>query len=517
MKKKRKLMVNKGCLLGPINQWKRRERAVRIRVQAANSQMNIPITNHLCNGDENVYKTKVGSYSKGLPHNALGIVDPLAYRDYLKALKSGKPEDFETIPLGDSVKLANPQAAYVFDLVGMDCHQLPLAVPPTFNSAWEASEMAEVYWQALTRDIPFNQYDTNHLTIAAASELSRFSDFRGPKVNGKVTTNTLFRGETCGDLVGPYISQLLWKDIPFGPTKVEQRYRTTIANSDHMTSYDEWLKIQKGSTSVAPNYDPTPRYIRNGRDLGEFVHHDFSFQSPLSACLILLSYGKEALDSSNPYLISKTQGGFITFGGPHILDLVTRAGRAALEAAWFQKFLVHRRLRPEEFGGHIHNHLIGAACYPINKELLDSQVLSKVFQKYGTFLLPMAYPEGCPTHPAYPSGHACIAGAGITILKAFFNEFYVIPNPVVANSKGTSLEAYSDESLTVGNELNKLAANIAIGRDTAGVHWRSDGIEGLKLGEAVAISILRDYKATFNENFNGFSFAKFDGNTIKIR
>jgi hypothetical protein len=29
--------------------------------------------------------------------------------------------------------------------------------------------------------------------------------------------------------------------------------------------------------------------------------------------------------------------------------------------------------------------------------------------------------------------------------------------------------------------LNKLAANIGFGRDAAGLHWRSDIIEGLKL------------------------------------
>ena len=46
---------------------------------------------------------------------------------------------------------------------------------------------------------------------------------------------------------------------------------------------------------------------------------------------------------------------------------------------------------------------------------------------------------------------------------------------------------YRGTALTVGGELNKLASNIALGRDTAGVHWRSDGIEGLKVGGAVAM------------------------------
>jgi hypothetical protein len=68
----------------------------------------------------------------------------------------------------------------------------------------------------------------------------------------------------------------------------------------------------------------------------------------------------------------------------------------------------------------------------------------------------------------------------------------------------------------VGGELNKLASNIATGRNIAGVHWCTDGIESLKLGEAVAISVLWDQRATYNEDFGGFTFTKFDGTIITI-
>ena len=64
--------------------------------------------------------------------------------------------------------------------------------------------------------------------------------------------------------------------------------------------------------------------------------------------------------------------------------------------------------------------------------------------------------------------------------------------------------------------MNKLAANIALGRDFAGIHWRADYTESVKLGEAVAISILRDQRACYNEAFGGFTFTKFDGTTITI-
>lgn len=306
-------------------------------------------------------------------------------------------------------------------------------------------------------------------------------------------------------------------DIPFGATTIIQQYRTTVAGDDHLTLYQNWLNIQNGLPPTTQNeFDPTPRYIRNGRDLGEFVHRDFPYQGVLGVCLILLGFGQRALDPANPYLRSLTQDGFITFGSAHILDFAARAARTALEAAWFQKWLVHRRLWPEAFGGRVHNLLTGAADYPINQELIDSQAVSLVFNMFGTYLLPQAFPEGSPAHPAYPAGHACVAGAGVTMLKAFFNESFVIPNPVVASADGLSLLPFPGPPLTVGGELNKLAANLAFGRDTAGIHWRSDYIEGLKLGETVAIGILQDYRDTYNEDFRGFSLTKFDGTTIII-
>jgi hypothetical protein len=71
-------------------------------------------------------------------------------------------------------------------------------------------------------------------------------------------------------------------------------------------------------------------------------------------------------------------------------------------------------------------------------------------------------------------------------------------------------------ALTVGNELNKLSANISLGRDYAGVHYRSDGIEGILLGERVAIALLENEAFSRNINFSGFSLTKFNGTTITI-
>jgi hypothetical protein len=187
----------------------------------------------------------------------------------------------------------------------------------------------------------------------------------------------------------------------------------------------------------------------------------------------------------------------------------------AFKAAWYQKWRVHRRLRPEAWGGRIHNHLTRARRYPLPAALLDSPALDEVYRRYGTYLLPMAFPEGSPTHPAYPGGHATVAGACVTVLKAMFKESFVIPAPVVPTSDGQSLARYRGATLTIGGELNKLASNITFGRDTGGVHWRTDG-RGLLLGEQVAIRVLSDFRGLNNEPFNGFSLTKFNGTQITV-
>ncbi len=495
----------------------RADQALKIRTDAALVERNRPILNAITNGDEAALNNRIGCFTKTLPHDSKGTVDSNAYNLYLRAMNSGLREDYEAIPLGGTGKLINPQSALAFDLEGADSHQLPIPAAPAFSSAEEAGEMAELYWQALTRDLNFEEYTFNPYMTYVANDLSRFSNFKGLKNNSRVTPGTLFRGTLKGDEVGPYVSQFLFKDIPYGAQTIKQLYRVPDAGNDHMRTFSDWLRVQNGNAPIRGiRYDDTLRYIRNNRDLGEYVHLDYTYQAFLNAALILLGFGRTALDENNPYLSSRTQNPFATFGGPQVLDVVARVANSALKAAWYQKWNVHRRVRPEEFGGCVHNTVTQVASHPIHDELIRSNVLNSVYNYTGSYLLPMAYPEGCPAHPAYPSGHATIAGACVTVLKAFFNEDFVVPNPVYASPDGLDLFTYRRGLLTVGGELNKLASNIAIGRNAAGVHWRSDALEGIKLGEAVALSCLANFRPTFNEPFSGLNLTKFDGEKITI-
>ncbi|NNL65432.1 MAG: phosphoesterase [Myxococcales bacterium] len=497
---------------------RRRFQVFRIRSWAARLHLAERTPRKADNGDEQRYADQRASFSKTLPHDDLGEVDRSAYRALLRALASREPADFEAIPLSPQAdrRLANPQAAFVFDLVGRDGHATRLPEAPAFASAELSAEIAEVYWQALTRDVPFRAYDASPLVAAAIDDLNALPAVLAPTEGGVVTPGTLFRGETPGDRVGPYLSQFLWHDVPYGAAPIVQRYQTPIPGDDFMTSYEEWLAIQRGAAPAASiRFDATRRYLRDARGLGEYVHVDVLFQAYYNAAMILTGFGPDALDPALPYRGSASQGGFVTFGGPHLFDLVAKAARVALGGAWYHKWCVHRRLRPEVYAGRIENHLRGAKDYGLPLDLLMSEAVARVRTQQGNALLPMAYPEGSPTHPAYPAGHATVAGACATILKAFANEAFEIPDPVEASEDGLDLLAWGGEPLTLGGEIDKLAANISLGRDAAGVHYRTDA-RGIEVGESQAIGILQDYSRTYNEDFDGFTLTRFDGRRIRI-
>ncbi|MBW3670203.1 MAG: vanadium-dependent haloperoxidase, partial [Acidobacteria bacterium] len=517
-----------AMILGYVD-WAGAERHVELaystRVAAAGRQRRHPIPRHQSNGDEERYPGRIASFSKSLPHDELGQVDLQAYEEMKRAVLFADLTALKSLKLGGVGRLANPQAAHAFSLEGLDSRQTRLPPPPAFASEAIAAEAAELYWRALLRDVPFNDYDSSSVIGDASKDLSRFRELDAPRERESITPATIFRGTAPGELQGPHVSQFLWKEISFGPMQMFQKLRTYFAAIDYLTTYDEWLAIQNGAAARKAQLG-THRYIRNGRDLAAYVQTDFSYQAFVNAALILFamqgttdarkSYRGAPYDAGNPYRDIATESTFVTFGQAHVLDLVARVTSSALKAAWYHKWIVHRRLRPEEFGGRVHNHQKGLAEYPIHQALLKSEALDRTNEKHGSWLLPLAYPEGAPSHPAYPAGHAAIAGACVTVLKAFFDEDYPVDDPVVAASDGLSLMPYRGLALMIGGELNKLASNIAFGRDMAGLHWRSDGIAGLRLGEEVALSVLADHRLTYPERFEGWTLRRFDGEKVVV-
>jgi hypothetical protein len=601
-----------ACEIGPCSPEERADLSRAVRAAAANES--VSPRSHPCNCDEIEFQASfpdrfIASYTKGLPHNSLGEVDTDAYCRLLRALASSNPLLFEDVPLGccptclppppppppDELaaegggapvreppihpgtfppeffvipedvppelecrvrrrQLENPQAAFAFDLEGFDSHALCLPPAPKFSSPEEISEIAENYWMALARDVPFTEYATDPLIAQAAADLAGYNCIFAP-----TDAPNLFRGLSPGAQAGPYVSQFLLADTPYGSQFISGRIRTLQPHIDYVTAYNEWLAVQDGCDREQSACDDTPRYIRNGRDIAQFVHVDLTFNAFLNAALQLLSPDEplrrcearpgRAVEFAKclPYVNPNApfeeqfpgkaakQVGFATFGAPHLISLLVETMDRALKAVWYQKWAVHRRLRPEEFGGRIHNFKTGAAAYPFdatNYARLDANVLPTVyahnqlqngnlrrFPELGTYLLPQAFAEGSPLHPSYGSGHSTVAGALGTILKAFFPGEHLILNPVVPTEDGLALTAFDrsgDTALTVEGEINKLVENIGLARVIAGVHWRSDHAESIKLGEAVALSILCNQRNTYNEPYE-IRLRRYDGIWVRIR
>ena len=473
-------------------------------------------------------------------------------------------------------------AGNVFDLEGPDAQSVTLPPAPTLESDEYVAEVAEVYEMALLRDLPFSQFESHPKVASAVNRLSELAWFNQAvpltvseaaqarrRVNLKA--ENAFRGTSVGDHVGPYVSQFLYMGTPelgddnnplnpldgyvsYGAMRFDNKVRIA-AERDYVTTWDWWLDVQNGADLRGmETYESTDKYgseryrfIATPRDLATYVHYDALYQAYLNACLSLLSQ-KAPFDPGVPFQADDKldhQQGFAHFGGPHILSLVTEVATRALKAVRYQKFSVHRRLRPEAIGGYIHRRctlnnppaslagvdVLGRKLEKTLKEVahhnreqnqkhlsdLGSGGSSEFGETGDVFLMPMAFPEGSPMHPSYGAGHATVAGACITILKAFFDHGYVLPGTYVHSCNGTQLDPVPDKTLrlTVEGELNKLAANIAIGRDWAGVHYFTDYYESLRLGERIAIGILQEQKLTYGENFS-MTVPLFGGGSVRI-
>ena len=640
----------------------RRLQAKKIRQDAAEIASLREHPAHVSNGEEFRYRnpgnrpSHIANFTKGLPHDEKTglLLNPADYQQFVLGIQSGDTDDFAKTPLGPGQLIGSSGclskekitcettnrntiwksqiaqekegkdgnqgaevrawesagAGLVFDLEGPDAQALTMPPAPTLDDPELAVEIAEVYLQALLRDVHFSQLRdqspsagvtatpscTSVVDVDEAVRIfnrlliryrrfvglngNRLSEAQRRRFRSRVTRQNIFRGIAPGDNIGPYLSQFLLIGntgigdisaeadgfIRYGAIQVDQRVRVAKPCKDYMTTFEAWLDVQNGADvketedygpgTVEGHAFPAYRAITTPRDLATYVHFDALYEAYLNACLILI--GMEApFDPGIPFQqpdVEDKQQGFAHFGGPQILTLVCEVATRALKAVRFQKFNVHRRLRPEALAGLIDSYKSGKASDALEpiKALVDSlerpaiDLLNLVKQhndaqnadgvhddrqndpsrKNPSYLLPMAFPEGSPMHPSYGAGHATVAGACVTILKAFFDHGWQISkesNPgsgqYVAyepNANGDGLqELLLDKPLTVEGELNKIAANISIGRDWAGVHYFTDYIESLNLGEQIAIGLLEEQKLTYGENFT-MTVPLYEGGTVRI-
>ncbi|MEO0972596.1 MAG: bromoperoxidase, partial [Pseudomonadota bacterium] len=425
---------------------------------------------------------------------------------------------------------------------------------------------------------------------------------------GNLNAQTVFRGASPGVDRGPYLSQLMLIGNPgpggvtpadgfvaFGAQRVDQRVLEALPGKDYVMAWDDWRAIQQGYAiqGVGQEFTGNTRFIHTVRDLATYVHIDALYQAYLNACLILLGNGtpfdpsfallsgrgRLLIDAVSGARMPYNAGGFALWGGPHILSLVTEVATRGLKAVRYQKFNNHIRLRPEALAARMERAAeieeafpSACGCFSDMANALDS-VISQVRlnnqarANESTALLPMAFEEGSPMHPAYGAGHATVAGACVTMLKAFFDTsavfvrvdgnagFHDHAQIVQALKDGAAVEVGAYQSvddgkcldftgcgeyvlegkgdkavarfkadrarghccpLTLEGELNKLAANVSIGRNMAGVHYFSDYFDSVRMGEEIAIGILEEQALGYTTDPFVLSVPTFDGQTRRV-
>jgi len=495
---------------------------------------------HPVNGDLKNFKNGLGTYTKALKQTSPGIVDPATFNAFLQAcgvVAGGTVGDFENagIMRGGSRKLNGPRGAFAWQNVGKDSQAYGDPVVPAapgLDSIEYAIELVELYWASLLRDVPFEDYASDRIASAAAAELTALAaanpgKYAGPTENGKVTPALLFRGGFNGkpgyfqgENVGPYLSQFCLIPTSLGRNPINQKITTFAPGQDFMITLGDWADIQNGKPPASQVvFDSMLRFMRNGRDTAAYTQVDELYQAYLIAFLVANTLGLPP-NQGSPYRTYTNDQPFGTFGGPDISATLGAVARAAINAVWYQKWVVHLRHRPESGGGIVQLLKTGdlnggdAAKLKNFDIVLNSAALKESHARHGTYLLSQAFPEGSPTHPAYPTGHGTVAGACITVLKFFFDGTAPFTDAVTPSRDGLSLEPYNGPGpLTVNGELHKLAHNISFGHGIhAGIHWRSDTDYSLLLGEAVAIDFLRDQMYTYQENFD-ITITKMDGTT----
>lgn len=502
------------------------------------------------NGDRARYKDFSGLHSKALQHNGLGVPNQNSMQSLLNALEDESFSALQNVIVGTpgggpNSRLNGPATSFAFDLEGLDSHAYTIPPPsPTVRSAQTATEQVEHYWASLLRDVPFTEYGSNQVVTQAVADLNSRSFLQGGGANQwplPVTPQNLFRARVFandGNVKGPYISQFLLQPTFFGAQELSQRYQTFLPNQAFMTDAISYQSVQNGGASGEPIKDGTFRFIRNGRDLTAYTRVDVLYQAYFVAFLALAGLGARTT-AGNPYgrpggpiPVSNTQKAFGTLGGPDAAGTLAEMATRALKASWNRKWIVDLRMRPEEYGALLEAKRIGSSPVPkasteLHSDVLTSAVLPIILAQYGTHLLPQAYPEGSPTHPCYTGGHATVAGACCTALKFFFDGSQKIrPLLLAAGSDikqptpdGLALVNYTGtdkDQIDINGELSKVAFNVCFGHGVhAGIHFRSSNYWGVLLGEAVALSILRDRAHSYNEPFT-INITKFDGTTATI-
>jgi len=534
------------------------------------------------------YPEFTGVYSKGFGHTGTG--GGISYKpeqsEYEKLVEGITFKDQQKIEQVCQVFVPNEKnqrrlvdVYCIFDkeIYGRFRSSYDISGAPSPTSAQAQAELLELYAMSLMRDVGFNLLSEYVTTLFLPPGATAYVDkivtwMNDPYIKnnlnapldacGNITSTNLFRGKT-GDLIGPHVSQFFFYAISYGQLIVNQTYDVyensvfnnfnpnywPNFNNDFVRTESNFLRLWNGFNITDPNENPdsnggeqheyNKRCITTLRDSALYIYRDQVWQPFYTvACILSTAPRTDApgvlgipigftVNPPNSRIGSK----FIDLGLVDLYYLLMTVTKLAMDSTWLYKWS-QLRLRPEEMAYQVHLKIKYGLGLDFSANLINNPILADVSNNNsGNYLLPQAYTVGSPCHPALPSGHATIAGAMSTIIKAWFNcdasmnayesNYYAgIPSgypPYLAIYPAAFESGYTGPNITlkVEHEIDKMASNCSIFRNIAGIHYRSDAETGLNIGEQVAIAVLQEWVNRYSADVI-FKFKLRDGTKYKV-
>lgn len=483
-------------------------------------------------------------HSKGLTHDATTGFPTQASVDLLiEARSKGTTEAVDAIPLsgGATRKIRNILVGHNFNLVGTDpSPTLNVIEKPLVDSNESAFEMAEVYSKSLLRDVSFWDIEQG-LNATANTHITNLNAFPSksiaPVSGGLVTAPLLHRDSLPGCDLGPYVSQVFYSGGYFNPVRIESPQPQFRSYSDNFGSQTlaTWLQIQNGEEPTSTASGGSLQYIFSARQMMTMAFEE----SPGQTMSWLTDYVAQTLplqftgsDNNDAYISGGIQSLHSSIQG-----VITACGSASAHHKWG----VNMGLRPEVLAQryHLADDLNNTSSlfddvpgFQFIKDRVDGEMspfISEVQAQSGsTALLRTVRGNSSPMDPSMPSLWSVIAGACITIYKAYlechdqFDVELAWPNAIEHSLTGGLPVAYAGTlptTPTINGELNKLASNLGQAQCWLGEAFRSD--LAYELGEAIAVRYLQDTVKSFHESydgvFEGFKLTKFNGEFVIVK